>query len=128
MNRSEFIGEIFKFFKNSDDDLKKSYDLAFSVKDNIDWDKLYRIVLKEAETRYLPSPKWFIDKFYRCNKIDNFNFANNQDTKVIITLDNDYQYDFEMFNCTLSKEKIIEGFNKKFNGKVKNIQFVKIDE
>lgn len=128
MNRKDFIDEIFAFFKNSDEGLKKSYDLAFTVKENIDWDKLYRIVLKEAETRYLPAPKWFVDKFYRCNKIDNFNFANNQQMKVIVTLQDDYQYEYDMEGCTLSQKEIIDGFNKRFKGGVKNIQFIKEDE
>jgi hypothetical protein len=128
MERKEFIDQVFTFFKNNDEELKKAYDLAFTVKENIDWDKLYRIVLKEAETRYLPAPKWFVDKFYRCNKIDNFNFANNQQMKVIVTLQDDYQYEYDMEGCTLSQKEIIDGFNKRFKGGVKNIQFIKEDE
>ena len=61
MLRSDFIDEIFTFFKCKDNDLKRAYDLAFTVKEPIDWDKLYRIVINEAESRYLPAPKWFKD-------------------------------------------------------------------
>ncbi len=131
MDRIEFLKKIFHFFgkdATQNEELLTQYDLAFTVKENIDWDKLYRIVLKEAETRYLPAPKWFVDKFYRCNKIDNFNFANNQQMKVIVTLQDDYQYEYDMEGCTLSQKEIIDGFNKRFKGGVKNIQFIKEDE
>jgi len=137
MNRSDFINEIFKFFKNSDEELKKSYDLAFSVKQNINWDKLYQIVLKEAETRYLPSPKWFIERFYRCYKQENYNFYENNNTKVIVTLLDGYKYDFELWNCNKSQQEIREGLKSKFSHindlggvetAIKDIQFIKIEE
>ena len=70
MQRSEFIDEVFTFFKCKDEDLKRAYDLAFTVREPIDWAKLYRIVISEAESRYLPAPKWFKEKFYRCEKIE----------------------------------------------------------
>lgn len=128
MNRKDFIDEIFTFFKSKDEELKKAYDLAFTVKENIDWDKLYRIVLKEAETRYLPAPKWFLERFYRCNKVGNYNFANNQNVKVIVTLLDGYFYEFSMAGCNKSQKEITEGFYKYFKGKVKSVEFIEVDE
>lgn len=66
MTRNEFIEQVFLFFRSKDEELKKAYDLAFSVNYQVDWDKLYNLVINEAETRYLPTPKWFKAKFPMC--------------------------------------------------------------
>lgn len=60
MTRLEFLQEIFKFFGKKDDELLKTYDIALTTRDNIDWQKLYKKVITEAESRYLPAPKWFL--------------------------------------------------------------------
>lgn len=138
MQRSDFIDEVFTFFRCTNEELKKAYDLAFSVRENIDWDKLYRLVINEAETRYLPTPKWFKDKFYMCIKQEGFNYHENNNTKVFVELLDGYTYEFELFNCTLPRAEIMRGLNRKFsrietdekgNSKrvslVKNIRFIK---
>jgi hypothetical protein len=86
MLRSEFIDAIFTFFKCKDEDLKQAYDLAFTVRTPINWDKLYGIVLKETETRYLPAPKWFIDKFERCYKVEEGEYGTPDGTRVRMVL------------------------------------------
>lgn len=141
MQRTEFIDEIFSFFRCTNDELKKAYDLAFSVKESIDWDKLYRIVLDEAETRYLPAPKWFKERFYRCYKQDNYNLYNNDGVKVIVTLNDGYKYDFELWHCSLSFNEIRQKLKQKFSytshdkdgneitkTRVTDIQFIKEEE
>ena len=105
MQRSEFIDEIFSFFKCKDEDLKRAYDLAFTVKESIDWDKLYKIVINEAESRYLPVPKWFKDFFPRCIKTS-ANFYENDGLKIKITLNDGYSYEYETFQNNLSLEEL----------------------
>lgn len=127
MNRSEFINEIFTFFRCKDNELKKAYDLAFSVKETIDWEKLYAIVVNEAETRYLPAPKWFKAKFPMC-KVQR-NGQNPLDgTNLVITFANGKSYSFVLYE---TKEDTLEeveiGLRNKFRkqGKeVKNIVFM----
>ncbi len=92
MDRIDFITDVFKFFgkdvtKNKE--LLTQYDFALSTKEPIDWYKLYAIVLKETESRILPPPKWFRDKFYRCYKIEEGNYGTPDGTKVQMKLKND---------------------------------------
>lgn len=138
MDRGTFIDEVFTFFRCTNDELKRAYDIAFSVRENIDWDKLYRLVINDAETRYLPTPKWFKDKFFMCIKQDSYNYHENNNTKVIVEFLDGYTYDFELYNCTLSRAEIMRGLNRKFSKNetdgagnlkrvslVKNIRFIK---
>lgn len=113
MQRSEFIDEMFSFFKCKDEDLKRAYDLAFTVKESIDWDKLYKIVINEAESRYLPVPKWFKDFFPRCI-ITSSNFYENDGLKVRVTLTDGYSYEYETFQNNLSLEELKQKFMNKF--------------
>ena len=71
MERRDFIEAIFAFFNVKDEEktLYKAYDLALTSGKNVDWGKLYVNTLKEATSRYLPPPKFFIDKF--CEKRHN---------------------------------------------------------
>lgn len=92
MDRIDFITNVFKFFgkdvtKNKE--LLTQYDFALSTKEPIDWYKLYAIVLKETESRILPPPKWFRDKFYRCYKIEEGNYGTPGGTKIQMKLKND---------------------------------------
>lgn len=89
MDRIDFITDVFKFFgkdvtKNKE--LLTQYDFALSTKEPIDWYKLYAIVLKETESRILPPPKWFRDKFYRCYKIEEGSYGTPDGTRVRMTL------------------------------------------
>lgn len=89
MDRIDFITDVFKFFgkdviKNKE--LLTQYDLALSTKEPIDWYKLYGIVLKEAETRVLPTPKWFRDKFERCYKVEEGEYGTPDGTRIRMIL------------------------------------------
>ena len=71
MERKDFIEAIFSFFNVKDEEktLFKAYDLALSSGKSIDWNKLYMKTIKEATSRYLPTPKFFIENFDICRKI-----------------------------------------------------------
>ena len=69
MERKDFISAIFSFFKVKDEEqsMFKAYDLALSPGSQyVDWSELYLKVLKEASSRFLPPPKYFIDQFSSC--------------------------------------------------------------
>lgn len=118
MNRSEFIDDIFEFF-NSKDSLKRSYDLALTTRQQIDWDKLYQMVITEAETRYLPTPKWFISKFPYCIKQE-FRTHPNDGKKCVVLLKDGYFYEFVLCNCNKTENEIREGYYKMFQRGTKN--------
>lgn len=103
MNRITFLDLIFSFFKVKDDDnsLKQSYDMALTTRRNIDWQAMYMNVIKTAESRYLPAPKWFLAKmkcfeiyeqghlygkkirvFYKSGRITEYIIASDIETKL----------------------------------------------
>jgi hypothetical protein len=127
MTRNEFIEQVFLFFRSKDEELKKAYDLAFSVNYQVDWDKLYNLVINEAETRYLPTPKWFKAKFPMC-KVQRNGHNPLDGTNLVITFANGKSYSFVLYE---TKEDTLEeveiGLRNKFRkqGKeVKNIVFM----
>lgn len=127
MTRNEFIEQVFLFFRSKDEELKKAYDLAFSVNYQVDWDKLYNLVINEAETRYLPTPKWFKAKFPMC-KVQRNGHNPLDGTNIVITFANGKSYSFVLYE---TKEDTLEeveiGLRNKFRkqGKeVKNIVFM----
>jgi len=127
MTRNEFITEIFAFFRCKDEALIKAYDLAFTVNYQVDWQKLYTLVVNEAETRYLPAPKWFKAKFPMCKL--HYNGANPLDgTNLVITFDNNISYSFVLWETRgRTLEEVEIGLRNKFRkeGKaIKNIQFM----
>lgn len=122
MQRSEFIEQVFMFFKSKDENLMRAYDLALTVKESIDWDKLYRVVLNEAESRYLPTPKWFKDFFPRCVKQDAVNYATADGIKIRINLKDGYKYDYETYQNSLSFEEIKQRAMRRFKGEFANMQ------
>lgn len=122
MNRTGFIDEIFAFFKCKDEDLKRAYDLAFTVKEPIDWGKLYKIVLDNAESRYLPAPKWFKDFFPRCIIRENTAYAIEDGIKIRVNLKDGYNYEFETYQTNYTLPEIKANFMKKFKESFKNIQ------
>lgn len=86
MTRTEFLDKIFSFFcYKSDESLKPTYDLALSVEYKVDWDKLFEIVINEAETRSLPVPKWFTAKIPKCRIYDSKNPYPLEGTNIIVT-------------------------------------------
>lgn len=64
MTRLDFINSIFIFFKVKDDnqELKNIYQDALMTTKTIDWFKMYKSVISTVESRYLPTPKYFIEK------------------------------------------------------------------
>lgn len=92
MDRFEFLRNVFKFFGkdlNKNQELLSQYDFGLSTKEPIDWQKLYHITLKEPETRTLPSPKWFRDRFYRCYKVEEGSYGTPDGTRVRMALKSD---------------------------------------
>lgn len=122
MQRSEFINEVFLFFKSKDEDLKRAYDLAFTVKEQIDWDKLYRIVINETESRYLPAPKWFKDFFPRCVIHNSVNYATEDGIKIRVNLKGGRRYDYETYQNSLSFTEIKQRFIQRFKDRFLNMQ------
>ena len=122
MDRAEFINQVFIFFKSKDEELKRAYDLAFTVKENIDWNKLYNIVINEAETRYLPAPKWFKDYFNKCIIYDKNNYSYDGIKLRLWIKDKKhptgypYEYETIMNNLTLDaiKMKMMQKWEDKF--------------
>lgn len=114
MQRQDFINEIFTFFKCKDEDLKRAYDLAFTVKEQIDWDKLYKLVLNEAESRYLPAPKWFKDFFPRCIKQGDSSYITPDGLNLRLVLADGYLYDFETYHLSYTLDEIKQNFMKKY--------------
>ena len=107
MNRSEFIDKVFSFFKGGSDNQKTAYDIALSTREEIDWDRLYAITVREGET-YLPKPKWFIERFYRCTKEAAQNYYENEGKIVEVALKSGHTYEFELYKCSKSKIVIYE--------------------
>lgn len=64
MTRLDFINSIFIFFKVKEDnqELKNIYQDALMTTKTIDWFKMYKSVISTVESRYLPAPKYFIEK------------------------------------------------------------------
>lgn len=89
MDRIEFLQEVFNFFRvdpTKNEHLLTQYDAALSTKEPIDWQKLYNLILKEAESRTLPTPKWFRERFYKCYKQDDGNYGTPDGTKIRMVL------------------------------------------
>ena len=131
MDRLEFIRAIFTFFRKDvtkNESLLTAYDTALSTKDPIDWDKLYNITLKESENLALPAPKWFISQFFRCRKNSGYNYYENEGKIVEVELKSGHTYEFELYNCSMTQNQIIDGLTKKYTGNdgttnVVNIRF-----
>lgn len=141
MDRIEFLKEIFAFFRRDiakNENLLLSYDRALSTKESINWQRLYDITLREYDKTTLPPPSWFRGQFYRCYKEDNYNMHQNDGLKVIVTLNDGYKYDYELWHCTKSKNEIRQGLKRRFSylthdkegneiraTRVANIEFIK---
>lgn len=109
-NRIDFITKIFSFYKVIDEngELKRTYDRALSVRYPVDWNALYEHVIKTAETRVLPLPKYFVDKLSLYKKRTLTESA-DEGSIIRVTLDNGYIYDFAVVsfdtNTTLDRIK-----------------------
>ena len=119
MNRIDFISKIFKFYKVIDEngELKRTYDRALSVRYSVDWNALYEHILKTAETRILPLPKYFVDKLLQYKKRTQTEIA-DESCIIRVTLDNGYYYDFTVVN--FDTKTTLEGIKKRFSYKDEN--------
>lgn len=127
MDRLQFLEKVFSFYgkelnaKNRE--LLKDYDLALTTQKRVDWDNLYKKVIKDFETKNLPMPKWFIAKFDSCllpiegnYKINGgkgilylaFKDKDSGDTSRSIT------YVFDMRDCPYSLAEIKNKFREKY--------------
>lgn len=112
MIRREFVEKVFTLFRKkaeNNEELVRVYDEALSTKKAVDWDKLYKLTVMEAETTYLPMPQWFTSKFDMCLK--DTNYATEDGLKVHIYVKDKkhtegYPYDFETYRNTLSFEEL----------------------
>lgn len=120
INRMDFITKIFKFYKVIDEngELKRTYDRALSVRYSVDWYALYEHIIKTAETRILPLPKYFVDKLSQFKKQTQAEIA-DEGCIIRVTLDNGRYYDFTVvrFDTQVSLGLI----KKKFGTKIKKV-------
>lgn len=121
MERKDFIDAIFSFFKVKDDErvLYKAYDLALSSGRNVDWSQLYMKTIKEAESRYLPVPKFFIENFDNCRK-RTINSTKDDGRAVRIIFKDGRFTDFIVCGYGLSIDQLKERSRKK--GYIKEIR------
>ena len=120
INRMDFITKIFKFYKVIDEngELKRTYDRALSVRYSVDWYALYEHIIKTAETRILPLPKYFVDKLSQFKKQTQAEIA-DEGCIIRVTLDNGGYYDFTVvrFDTQVSLGLV----KKKFGTKIKKV-------
>lgn len=116
LSRLDFIGKVFKFYKVIDEngELKRTYNRALSVKYSVDWNALYEHILKTAETRILPLPKYFVDKLSQYKKLTQTEIA-DEGCIIRVTLDNGYYYDFTV--VSFDTQTTIGSIKKKFTYK-----------
>lgn len=112
MNREEFLRKVFNFFGKNDENLLKTYEIALTTKEQTDWDKLFNKVITEAESRYLPAPKWFIEKMPLCRLEQVGQYKYDSGTSVLKLKDRFYTYD--MWHVTHTLEEIERNFKKKY--------------
>lgn len=106
-SRNEFITQIFGFFRTErTNSLFNTYDIALTTKYSVDWEAFYENVIKTAEKRILPVPKYFADNVKRFKIVQSESNISNESI-IRIELMNDYYYDFTVNNvidCRSLKE------------------------
>lgn len=112
MERLDFIRQLFILYGKSTEkniDLIRDYDLALSGEQNIDWEKMLRLVEK-SELNSLPNPKFLKSLLPKC-KIEIEGQYKYDSGKVIVKLkDRFYTYDIWQLNKTLEDcEKYYKG-------------------
>lgn len=119
ISRLDFIGKVFKFYKTLDDngELKRTYDRALSVRYPIDWDALYEHVIKTADKKVLPMPKYFVDKLPQYKKRNDISIA-DEGCIIRVILDNGYYYNFTIVN--FDTRTTLDSIKKRFSYKDEN--------
>ena len=116
MDRKDFIRAIFSFFnvKDENENLYRAYDLALSTKRSIDWDKLYLTAIKEVTSNYLPKPKFFIELFDKCRKI-NINSCEHEGNHIRVFFKSGRFTDYVLKGYGLTLDQIKEKSPKNDN-------------
>lgn len=128
MNRREFIEKIFVLFRKTpekNEDLILIYDNAFSTKKAVDWGKLYKLTVSQAESSTLPMPQWFISKFDMCLKDVDYATADGLKIRILIKDKKNpqgYPYEYETYCNNLSFEAIKQKAKKKWGTNFFGIQ------
>ena len=119
MTRTQFIISIFRFFKIQDDngDLFRVYETALKTSYQINWEAFYNDIIKTAEKRILPLPKFFVDK------LSYFRIFNNTTDGEIgevtrVLLKNGHYYDF--VTCIEAKHSITD-IQRQLEGQIESI-------
>lgn len=110
--RSEFIRCIFDFFRvETTENLRVTYDIALTTKYPVDWTAFYKDVVKNAEKRTLPMPKFFVDKLPQYKKRYALSAVNDGCIIRVIFGDNHY-IDFTI--CDIPTNTTLASLKKKF--------------
>ena len=114
MNRLEFINKIFRFYRTNDEngELARTYDRALSTKYSVNWEELYNHVIKTAETKILPLPKYFVDKLPTYKKIEAIKGCDNLNQTIRVIFQDDNYLDFT--TVAFETKTTIESMKKKF--------------
>lgn len=95
MERLDFIRELFMLYGKSADkniDLIRNYDVKLSKEQNIDWNKMYKLVEKD-EMNSLPNPKYLLSLLPSCRIEIPGQYKNDEGTSVLKLKDRFYVYD-----------------------------------
>ena len=113
MNRLEFINKIFRFYRTNDEngELARTYDRALSTKYSVNWEELYNHVIKTAETKILPLPKYFVDKLPTYKKIEAIKGCDNLNQTIRVIFQDDNYLDFT--TVAFETKTTIESMKKK---------------
>lgn len=140
MNKDQFVLAIMAIFNKTEEkngDLFEAYRLGLATSKNVDWAKLYHRCLHQLSEKSLPMPNWFSAQYDYCLVGSGVHYRDNEGVKVIVTLLDGYEYEFDLWNCNKSQQAIRQGLKRKFSHRDENgelitnvidIRFVKEDE
>lgn len=118
--RREFIHYIFEFFRiEESDNLVSTYDIALTTRYQVDWQAFYEDVIKTAEKRVLPMPKFFSDKINQFKKREPAARLEGE-SLIRVELKNGQYYDFTVNNY--GDYKTLNDVKKRFEYKDENKQ------
>lgn len=133
MTRTEFIRRIFEFFRIADDNgnLFRTYDLALSYKNQVNWDEFYTYIIKTAANRVLPVPKYFVD-LLPSYQIKTLSQVADEGCTIRVVFENDKYYDFVIhpeatttLKSIIKKHESIDELGRKHSSVKKIIKYPK---
>lgn len=114
MERLDFIRKLFILYGKSTEksiDLIRDYDLALSEEQNIDWDRMLRLVEK-SDLNSLPNPKYLKSLFPKC-KIEIEGQYKYKGGNAVLTLKRENKPNlFYVFPMDFAEHTIEEYYNK----------------